>query len=96
MLGLREQFLCNKMDPLFSAIIARLKGDERLKEKVTAAMDFSTIATLLAESGLSVSEEDLSKFTDLLIYELSDEDLDMRACPCNTTNSGATDWPDAQ
>jgi predicted ribosomally synthesized peptide with nif11-like leader len=59
-----------------SALLARLKEDAGLREKLQGAADFDAAEATAKEAGLDVSKEDWVSFQANQILELSDETLE--------------------
>ena len=59
-----------------SALLAKLKDDAELKEKLKGAADLDAAVALAKEAGFDVSEADWLKYQANQNLELSDEELE--------------------
>jgi len=59
-----------------SALLANIKQDAGLKEKLQDAGDFDAAVVLAKEAGFDVSKEDWVKYQVQQTLELNDEELD--------------------
>ena len=59
-----------------SALLAKLKDDAGLQEKLKAAADLDAAVALAKEAGFDVSKADWLKYQAKQTIELSDEDLE--------------------
>ena len=71
-----------------STLLAKLKEDAGLQEKLKGATDLETAVTLAKEAGFDVSKEDWLKYQANQTMELSDEDLE------GVAGGKQTDWCD--
>ena len=68
-----------------SALLAKLKDDKGLLQKIKAAPDLDTVLALAKEAGFELNREDLSKHEVIEILELSDQDLEALVGGANGT-----------
>ena len=59
-----------------TALLAKLKEDVGLKEKLKGAADFDAVVVLAKEAGFDVSKADWLKYQAKQTLELSDEELE--------------------
>ena len=59
-----------------TALLAKLKEDAGLREKLTGAADLDAAAVLAKEAGFDVSRSDWLKYQAKQTLELSDEELE--------------------
>jgi len=59
-----------------SALLAKLKDDAGLQEKLKGAADLDAVVALLEEAGFDVSKADLLRDQAKQTLELSDEELE--------------------
>jgi predicted ribosomally synthesized peptide with nif11-like leader len=59
-----------------AALLAKLKDDAELQEKLKGAADLDAAIALAKEAGFDVSKEDWLKYQGEQTQELSDEELD--------------------
>ena len=59
-----------------SALLAKLKDDAGLQEKLKGAADLDAAVALLEEAGFDVSKADLLRYQAKQTLELSDEELE--------------------
>ena len=59
----------------FAALLARLKDDAGLQEKLKGAADLDAAVALLEEAGFDISKADWLKYQAKQTLELSDEEL---------------------
>ncbi len=59
-----------------SALLAKLKEDAGLQEKLKGAADLDAAVSMAQEAGFDVSKADWSKYQTEQTLELSDEDLE--------------------
>ena len=59
-----------------SALLAKLKDDAELQEKLKGAADLDAAVALAKEAGFDVSKADLLKYQAKQTLELSDEELE--------------------
>ena len=59
-----------------SALLAKLKGDAELQEKLKGAADLDAAVALAKEAGFDVTKADWLKYQAKLTFELSDEELE--------------------
>ena len=60
----------------FSALLAKIKDDAGLKEKLKGAADLDACVALAKEAGFDVSKADWLKYQSERTLELSDEELE--------------------
>lgn len=60
----------------FSALLAKLKEDAGLQEKLKSAADLDEAVTMAKEAGFDVTAEDWLKHQETQTLELSDEELE--------------------
>jgi predicted ribosomally synthesized peptide with nif11-like leader len=82
-----------------AALLAKLKDDAGLQEKLKAAADLDAAVALAKEAGFDVSKADWLKYQTQQTQELSDEELEgMAGGGWNTNelrcinNQSATNW----
>ena len=89
-----------------TALLAKLKGDAELQEKLKGAADLDTAVAIAKEAGFDVEEADWLKYQAKQTLELSDEELesaaggkqtnpscnctDVRTSPCNNVLNCST------
>jgi predicted ribosomally synthesized peptide with nif11-like leader len=56
--------------------LEKLRSDTELQEKVEAAVDENAILKVITDAGYDVKQEDIEKFLEDTVTELSDSDLD--------------------
>jgi len=66
-----------------SALLAKLKEDAGLKEKLEGATDLETFVAIAKEAGLSVNQTDWLSYQAKQTPELNDEELETIAGGCN-------------
>ena len=71
-----------------SALLAKLKEDAGLREKIQAAADLDAAVLMANTAGFDVSKEDWLKHTAKQTLELSDEELEAVAGGGAKVNSG--------
>ena len=76
MASFTPQYLQAMSEEQLSALLAKLKDDAGLQEKLKGAADLDTAIALAKEAGFNVSEADWLKYQDNQTLELSDEELD--------------------
>ena len=59
-----------------SALLATLRVDAGLQEKLKAAVDLAAAVAIAKEAGFDVSKADLLRYQAMQILELNDEDLE--------------------
>ena len=59
-----------------AALLAKLKDDAELQEKLQGAADLDAAVTLVKEAGFDVSKADLLRYQANQTLELSDEELE--------------------
>ena len=59
-----------------AALLAKLKDDEGLQEKLKGASDLDAVLVIAKEAGFDVSKADWLKYQAQRTLELSDEDLE--------------------
>ena len=59
-----------------SALLAKIKDDAELQEKLQGAADIDAVVALAKEAGFDVSKSDLLKYQANQTLELSDEELE--------------------
>ena len=59
-----------------SALLAKLKDDAALREKLQGGEDLDAAVVLAKEAGFDVSKEDLLKYQESLSIDLSNEELE--------------------
>jgi predicted ribosomally synthesized peptide with nif11-like leader len=72
-----------------SALLAKLKEDAGLKEKLKGAEDLDSAVALAKEAGFDVSKADWLKYQPNQTLELSDEDLEKVAGGFLTKTDGS-------
>ena len=60
----------------FAALLAKLKNDAVLQEKLKGAADLDAAITLAKDAGFDVSKADWLKYQEKQTLELSDEELE--------------------
>jgi predicted ribosomally synthesized peptide with nif11-like leader len=79
-----------------SALLAKLKEDAGLQEKLKGAADLDAALAIAKEAGFDVSKTDLLQFQSMAMPELSDEELEKvsgaTASPCGTALAVATTY----
>jgi hypothetical protein len=70
-----------------SALLAKLKDDAGLQEKLKGAADLDTAIALAKEAGFDVSKADWLRYQAKQTMELNDEELEGVA--------GGLDWPES-
>ena len=71
-----------------SALLAKLKQDAGLKEKLKGAADFDAVVALAKEAGFDVSKADWLKYQANQTLELSDEELEGVSGGLGTARTG--------
>jgi predicted ribosomally synthesized peptide with nif11-like leader len=66
------------------ALLAKLKDDTDLRERLQSAADLDTAVTIANEAGFALSKEDWLKYQSSKTIELSDADLE--------TTAGGVGW----
>ena len=64
------------LEEQLSALLAKLKDDAGLQEKLKGAADLDAAVALLEEAGFDVSKADLLRYQAKQTLELSDEELE--------------------
>ena len=64
------------LEEQLSALLAKIKQDAGLKEKLQGAGDFDAAVALAKEAGFDVSKEDWVKYQVQQTLELNDDELD--------------------
>ena len=59
-----------------AALLAKLKDDARLREKLQGAVDLDAAVALAKDAGFDVSKEDWVKYQAAQPFELGEEDLE--------------------
>ena len=71
-----------------SALLAKLKDDAALREKLQSEGDLDAAVQIAKEAGFDVSKEDWLKHQAKLILELSDDELEnVAGGVCNNPNA---------
>jgi predicted ribosomally synthesized peptide with nif11-like leader len=58
-----------------TALLAKLKDDSRLREKLQGAADIDAAVALAKESGFEISKADWTKYQESQTQELDDQEL---------------------
>ena len=80
-----------------SALLAKLKDDAGLQEKLKGVADLDTAVALAKEAGFDVSKADWIKYQAKQTLELSDEELEGVTGGCSWWSAGtgwSLDWID--
>jgi predicted ribosomally synthesized peptide with nif11-like leader len=86
-----------------SALLAKLKDDAGLQEKLKGAVDLDAAVAMVKKAGFAISSEELQRAQAEFLGEISDEELENVAgathgggCRCcstqRTTERGCTGW----
>ena len=75
----------------FTALLAKLKDDAGLQEKLKGAADLDAALAMAKDAGFEVSKADLLKHQANQILELSDEELEKVAG--GICVGGSVEWP---
>ena len=75
-----------------SALLARLKEDSGLKEKLQSAADLDASVAMAQENGFNVSKADWLKHQARRTLELSDAELEGMAGGSISVNGTETEW----
>ena len=75
-----------------SALLAKLKEDTGLHERLKGALDLDTAVAIAKDAGFDVSKADCLKYQAKQTLELSDDDLDRVAGGHATDGPCGTDW----
>ena len=75
-----------------SALLAKLRQDVVLQEKLKGAADLDAAVAIVKEAGFDVSKADLLKHQAKQTLALSDDELERIAGGC--VNTGASHWGD--
>ncbi len=68
-----------------AALLAKLKDDAGLQEKVKSAADLDAVLAIAKDAGFDVSKADWMRYQANQILELSDEELEGVAGGCHKT-----------
>ena len=79
-------------DEQLSALIAKLKADVRLREKLNGAADLDSAVKMAQEAGFDVRKADWMKYQAKQTLELSDEDLEGVAGGAKRKTENCNDW----
>ena len=75
-----------------AALLAKLKDDAGLQDKLKGAADLDAAISLMKESGFDVSKADWLKYQAKQTVELSDEELDGVSGGTCFTGSTCSNW----
>jgi predicted ribosomally synthesized peptide with nif11-like leader len=75
-----------------SALLAKLKEDTSLQEKLKGAADLDAVVAMAQEAGLDVSKADWLRYQAKQTLELSDEELESVAAAGGSYCGGSLPW----
>jgi predicted ribosomally synthesized peptide with nif11-like leader len=75
-----------------SVLLAKLKDDATLREKLKGAVDLDAAVEMVQEVGFDVSKVDWLKYQAKQTFELSDEDLEGVAGGAKRKTENCNDW----
>ena len=81
-------------DEQLKALLAKLKEDAGLREKLQGAADLATIVSLAKDAGFGVDQDDLTRINSGLIQELTDSELEGMSggTMCTSDTNGCPAW----